>query len=45
VVVLPHTGASLPVGRVVGGAVALLGMGLLLVAAAGRRPSNWTVGR
>jgi uncharacterized repeat protein (TIGR01451 family) len=45
VVVLPHTGATLPVGPVVGGAIALLGMGLLLVAAAGRRPSGWTAGR
>jgi uncharacterized repeat protein (TIGR01451 family) len=45
VVVLPHTGVSLPVGPVVGGAVALLGMGLLLVAAAGRRRSGWTAGR
>jgi uncharacterized repeat protein (TIGR01451 family) len=45
VVVLPHTGVSLPVGPVVGGAIALLGMGLLLVAAAGRRRSSWTAGR
>jgi hypothetical protein len=41
VVVLPHTGASLPVGRTVGGAVALLGLGLLLLVAAGRRRSSW----
>jgi hypothetical protein len=40
VVVLPHTGASLPVGPTVGGAIALLGLGLLLVAA-GRRRSSW----
>jgi hypothetical protein len=41
VVVLPHTGASLPVGPTVGGAMALLGLGLLLMVAAGRRPSSW----
>ncbi len=40
VVVLPHTGATLPVGKTVGGAIALLGLGLLLVAA-GRRRSSW----
>ena len=40
VVVLPHTGAALPVGPTVGGAIALLGLGLLLVAAA-RRRSIW----
>ena len=40
VVVLPHTGAALPVGPTVGGAIALLGLGLLLVAA-GRRRSSW----
>jgi LPXTG-motif cell wall-anchored protein len=40
VVVLPHTGASLPVGPTVGGAIALLGLGLLLMAAAGRRRSS-----
>jgi uncharacterized repeat protein (TIGR01451 family) len=39
VVVLPHTGATLPVGPTVGGAIALLGLGLLLVAAGRRRPS------
>ena len=37
VVVLPHTGAALPVGPTVGGALALLGLGLLLVAAGRRR--------
>ena len=31
VVVLPHTGAALPVGPTVGGAIALLGLGLLLL--------------
>jgi hypothetical protein len=41
VVVLPHTGATLPVGPLVGGAMALLGMGLLLLAATGRRRSSW----
>jgi uncharacterized repeat protein (TIGR01451 family) len=40
VVVLPHTGATLPVGPTVGGAVALLGLGLLLLVAAGRRRSS-----
>jgi hypothetical protein len=40
VVVLPHTGAALPVGPTVGGAIAMLGLGLLLVAAA-RRRSIW----
>jgi uncharacterized repeat protein (TIGR01451 family)/LPXTG-motif cell wall-anchored protein len=39
VVVLPHTGASLPVGPTAGGAIILLGLGLLLVAASRRR--NW----
>jgi LPXTG-motif cell wall-anchored protein len=38
--VLPHTGAALPVGPTVGGAIAMLGLGLLLVAAA-RRRSIW----
>jgi hypothetical protein len=37
VVVLPHTGATLPVGKTVGGAVALLGLGLLMLAAGRRR--------
>jgi uncharacterized repeat protein (TIGR01451 family) len=41
VVVLPHTGSSLPVGPTVGGAIALLGLGLLLMVAAGRRRSSW----
>ena len=41
VVVLPHTGAALPVGPMVGGAIALLGLGLLLMVAASRRPSSW----
>jgi MYXO-CTERM domain-containing protein len=41
VVVLPHTGATLPVDETVGGAIALLGLGLLLVAAAGRRRTSW----
>jgi uncharacterized repeat protein (TIGR01451 family) len=41
VVVLPHTGATLPVGPMVGGAVALLGLGLLLLVAAGRRRPSW----
>ena len=41
VVVLPHTGAPLPVGPTVGGAVALLGLGLLLLVAASRRRSSW----
>jgi hypothetical protein len=40
VVVLPHTGANLPVGRTVGGAIVLLGLGLLLVAA-GHRRTSW----
>jgi hypothetical protein len=40
VVVLPHTGAGLPVGRAVGGATVLLGLGLLLVAA-GHRRTSW----
>jgi hypothetical protein len=44
VVVLPHTGLAVPVGTAVGGAMVLLGLGLLLVAA-GRRRSIWTVGR
>jgi hypothetical protein len=44
VVVLPHTGLALPVGTAVGGAMALLGLGLLLMAA-GRRRSSWTAGR
>jgi uncharacterized repeat protein (TIGR01451 family) len=37
VVVLPHTGLALPVGTAVGGAMALLGLGLLLMAAGRRR--------
>jgi uncharacterized repeat protein (TIGR01451 family) len=41
VVVLPHTGATLPVGPMVGGAIALLGLGLLLMVAAGRRRTSW----
>ena len=41
VVVLPHTGATLPVGPMLGGAVALLGLGLLLLAASGFRRSSW----
>jgi hypothetical protein len=40
VVVLPRTGANLPVGRTVGGAIVLLGLGLLLVAA-GHRRTSW----
>jgi hypothetical protein len=40
VVVLPRTGANLPVGRTVGGAIVLLGLGLLLVAAGHRRTSR-----
>jgi LPXTG-motif cell wall-anchored protein len=34
---LPHTGATLPLGPTVGGAVLLLGLGLLLVVAGRRR--------
>jgi uncharacterized repeat protein (TIGR01451 family) len=41
VVVLPHTGAAVPVDRLVGGAVALLGLGLLMLVAAGRRRTSW----
>jgi uncharacterized repeat protein (TIGR01451 family) len=41
VVVLPHTGATLPVGPTVGGAIAMLGLGLLLMVAAGRRRTSW----
>jgi uncharacterized repeat protein (TIGR01451 family) len=41
VVVLPHTGATLPVGSMLGGAIALLGLGLLLLAASGFRRSSW----
>ncbi|MDQ1600449.1 MAG: hypothetical protein QOD68_1923, partial [Actinomycetota bacterium] len=37
VVVLPHTGLALPVGTAVGVAMALLGLGLLLMAAGRRR--------
>jgi LPXTG-motif cell wall-anchored protein len=40
VVVLPHTGAALPIGPTVAGAIGLLGLGLLLVAA-GRRRTSW----
>ena len=39
VVVLQHPGLELPVGTAVGGAIALLGLGLLLMAAGRRR--NW----
>ena len=35
--VLPHTGASVPPGPLAAGAVALLGLGLLLMAASRRR--------
>jgi LPXTG-motif cell wall-anchored protein len=38
--VLPHTGASLQPGVLAAGAVALLGLGLLLVAAGRRRPGS-----
>jgi hypothetical protein len=41
VVVLPHTGLSLPVDQVVGGAIVLLGLGVLLLAAAAHRRSDW----
>jgi LPXTG-motif cell wall-anchored protein len=41
VVVLPHTGATLPVDQAVGGAIALLGLGLLLLVASGRRRPSW----
>ncbi len=41
VVVLPHTGTALPVGRMVGGAIALLGLGLLMLVATGRRRDSW----
>jgi hypothetical protein len=34
---LPHTGASLPLGATVGGGIALIAMGLLLVTAGTRR--------
>jgi hypothetical protein len=40
VVVLPHTGVSLPVTQVVGGAIAILGLGLLLMAATARRRTS-----
>jgi hypothetical protein len=40
VVVLPHTGVALPVDQAVGGALVLLGLGVLLVTAA-RRRSSW----
>jgi hypothetical protein len=40
VVVLPHTGVALSVGRTAGAAIFLLGLGLLLVAA-GRRRITW----
>ena len=35
--VLPHTGAALPIGPLVGGALALLGLGLLMLTASRRR--------
>ncbi len=38
--VLPHTGAALPIGPLVGGALALLGLGLLMLTASRRR--SWT---
>jgi hypothetical protein len=41
VVVLPHTGASLPVGPTVGGAIVLLGLGVLLLVAAAHRRVSW----
>ena len=40
---LPHTGSSLPLSATVGGAIALLGLGLLMVVGSRRR--TWTAGR
>ncbi len=41
VVVLPHTGLALRVDQAVGGAIVLLGLGVLLLAAATHRRSSW----
>ena len=41
--VLPHTGAALPIGPLVGCALALMGIGLLMLTASRRR--GWTVHR
>ena len=41
VVVLPHTGPALPIDPLVGGAIALLGLGLLMLAASGSRRNSW----
>ena len=38
--VLPHTGSSVEPGQLVGGAIILLGLGLLLMAASRRRESG-----